>query len=916
MEVVEQVEGSLKVDVEGFGYATTGPGVYLGISESGGASPTDVGAYRGAVLVPSTTMGVGGTFTRTLTLDADDIETLDPTKQYSVYSLKAHGQAATDPSQTVEAPLDIDVAVLKPASEPQGAQLEVKVVEQKKGSLKVELAGSGYATTSPGVYVGISESGGASATDAGAYRGAIWVQASSMGEGGTFERTIELDAAAIATLDPTEDYSVYSLKAHGVPDPGATQSVEKAIDLDVALLQGDDEPVDPGPNGPTLDVSVAEQRKGSLKVAVKGSGYAVASPGVYVAIAPVGGGSTSDASAYVGTEWVQHTQMGAGGTFTVTLAPSASEIATLDPTKEYAVYSLKAHGQAASDPSQTVEVPIDLDVALLKGGVVTPPTPTDPDPGTGPGAGPGAGGGVDAPRTSGSLRWGVKAAFRSYVTGPIANGRVSVSRGASASGGSYRFFQKSTAASGADARGATRYGGTVRFTGHAGALDLSVTDPTVTVRAGRVGTLSAVMAGRRIDVGSVDLARASRTTKAGAVTYSGAPVRLTAAGARAFQGFYSAGEAMDPVTFTIGSDGGAASGGGTVAAAVSTTGFVPPASPPASTGVTLDLADGDTVRAGDRLTASASGFRPGETDIAVVVYSTPVVLERSLSADAQGRARWSGVLPGDLEPGEHTLTFQGSISRGAVFTVADDEEAERCEVADATLTWGVKESFRSYVSGSIANGDWTTSGDASYETPEFDFSGGSGSFDAATTEGDVAFDGAIRFTGHSGALEVVLEDPVVRFTDADTAVLLLDVTAGDRAAAEAGGDAAPTTTEDVPFVELDLSGAEVERSDDGTGYTVTDAPAVLTEQGHGVFGTYEAGTAFDPIDLTVTTAADCAGTAGEASVAPADTTEAAGLAGTTSDSGVPAWWVAVAAALALVVGFGMASLRRRSGGLR
>ena len=45
---------------------------------------------------------------------------------------------------------------------------------------------------------------------------------------------------------------------------------------------------------------------------------------------------------------------------------------------------------------------------------------------------------------------------------------------------------------------------------------------------------------------------------------------------------------------------------------------------------------------------------------------------------------------------------------------------------DATLTWGFKESFRAYIDGDIANGEWTTSGGATYETPEFSWSDGTG----------------------------------------------------------------------------------------------------------------------------------------------------------------------------------------------
>src|SRR5690606_8583207 len=81
-----------------------------------------------------------------------------------------------------------------------------------------------------------------------------------------------------------------------------------------------------------------------------------------------------------------------------------------------------------------------------------------------------------------------------------------------------------------------------------------------------------------------------------------------------------------------------------------------------------------------------------------------------------------------------------------------------CDVADAELRWGFKESFRAYIDGSIANGEWSTADGAEYATPEFIWRGGSGEI-----PGDVAFRGSVRFTGHGGILDTTIADPVVRF---------------------------------------------------------------------------------------------------------------------------------------------------------
>nr|WP_284329406.1 HtaA domain-containing protein [Demequina litorisediminis] len=94
-------------------------------------------------------------------------------------------------------------------------------------------------------------------------------------------------------------------------------------------------------------------------------------------------------------------------------------------------------------------------------------------------------------------------------------------------------------------------------------------------------------------------------------------------------------------------------------------------------------------------------------------------------------------------------------------------------VADATLTWGFKESFRSYIESTIANGEWTLDG-VTEEGGLFTWSAGEAVIDAATTTGTVAFEGAVDFTGHDGALDTTIANPVIELS-ADGTYLLLDV---------------------------------------------------------------------------------------------------------------------------------------------
>ena len=184
-------------------------------------------------------------------------------------------------------------------------------------------------------------------------------------------------------------------------------------------------------------------------------------------------------------------------------------------------------------------------------------------------------------------------------------------------------------------------------------------------------------------------------------------------------------------------------------------------------------------------------------------------------------SRWTGTLPRGLS-GEHTLTFQGSVDRGIVLDIAAASELP-CTVSDASLVWGFKETFRAYIDGSIANGEWTTDGDVSYETPLFTWAGGTGGADLEEGALDVQYSGSVRFTGHGGALDTTIANPRV-VVDGDRAVLLLDVTGTTQA-----GDAVQATA--VEFAELDLSAVETAR--DGDTVTWADVPATLTAAGAG-----------------------------------------------------------------------------------
>ena len=173
-----------------------------------------------------------------------------------------------------------------------------------------------------------------------------------------------------------------------------------------------------------------------------------------------------------------------------------------------------------------------------------------------------------------------------------------------------------------------------------------------------------------------------------------------------------------------------------------------------------------------------------------------------------------------------------------------------CQVQESEVTWGFKESFRSYISGAIALGQWTTSGDVDYTTPVFIFSGGEGAIAPDRRSGSVAFEGELLFEGHGGILRTSLADPTLTLQGPRQATLVFDVT-GDTM------DMVSVSTDDVEFVTLQWSAGD-ETLDIATGeWVVTGAKATLTTSGSNAFGTYPSGEEFDPLDLRLVVASSC-----------------------------------------------------------
>ncbi|SDD07044.1 HtaA domain-containing protein [Glycomyces harbinensis] len=319
--------------------------------------------------------------------------------------------------------------------------------------------------------------------------------------------------------------------------------------------------------------------------------------------------------------------------------------------------------------------------------------------------------------SGGRLDWGVKESFRSYITGPIAQGEVQTGDGASTVDGSYRFH--SASGSYEDGTAAIDYQGWVYFWGHDGELDLTFANPSVEY-SGSSGTLYVYVNGSRTDMAS--LGGASLEVTGTTLAVSGASATLTANGAEAFAGYYEAGQELDPVSFSA-----------------------------------------DVAETEPREPAETTESAPAET--------------------------------------------------------ADDQ------VGGAILDWGVRASWRDYVSGDIAQGAWAVEAGAADGGAVFRFTEGAGTATAA--DYTLAYQGTVRFTGTDVDLD--LTDPIVTAT---------------------GG--AGVLSAEVAGARVDLVSFEAELVEAGGVLLAEAVPTVLTEAAVPVFGGfYQAGDPMDPLTIAV-----------------------------------------------------------------
>ena len=297
------------------------------------------------------------------------------------------------------------------------------------------------------------------------------------------------------------------------------------------------------------------------------------------------------------------------------------------------------------------------------------------------------------------------------------------------------------------------------------------------------------------------------------------------------------------------------------------------------------------VQQGDKITFTGTGLVPG-TEVTATVHSKPVEVGTA-RANVNGAVTFNWTVPANFQTGEHTivLTANGDELASNTFTVTKASattqsqpatDADTCvarQVTGGSFNWGVKESFRNYFGGNIANGG--------YEGGSYSATGGAVNIDNNGI-GRIDFAGSFRGWGHSGELDYTLSNPSIQITSQTTGVLYATVN-GAR----------------VAYANLYFSGLSV--SENGIS---GNASASLTTAGANTLlyngrAMYDAGTQLDGFSFSVSVGGEvpCSSEFGTDPVALANT-------GSSSDSTIAGMNIA---ALVTLLGAALVLTARRRG---
>ncbi|ALE07398.1 hypothetical protein AL755_21095 [Arthrobacter sp. ERGS1:01] len=688
-----------------------------------------------------------------------------------------------------------------------------------------------------------------------AYQSAIkgqWVEVSA---DGSFSAELTVQKKTVSGA-PVEWPETGNFGAYTYPAGGTTNAAQE---LYAPIKVGEKAPETPAP---VLTVAPADGLKHGFTVSVTGSGYA---PGrwIYVAEVAQGPGGNARPALY---ERAQRVQVRADGTFgpletTVTTVFENGGFTAVKDKLFMATFNSPLAGDN-KDHDYTNDRTQDAFTALSW---ADPAAPADPEPEV-PGAVPAlsataksveagksvtfAGSNftpgatvafsngdtaldVAAPSSNtatGGLDWGVKESFRKYLAGPIAKGTISTTDGAKANAdGSYHF-----PATGFDAAAKVAdFAGTITLSGHDGALEvtfsklrLDVKNKVLTANASSKSIDGAAQTFSNVVLAELDTAAV--TTDAVGVKGAKLPAVLSKAGAPAFANFYEAGEALDPVSFEVaGAPAQAVTVGkdGTFSAAWP----VPAGQKPGRYAVT---ATATSAQPNVAAAARAALVETATAAIEVTAASKPVETPKPTTQPTTPPTTTAPMTPAN--PADVKCTA-GTVTNG-------------------TLAWGVKDSFRKYITGNIAKGKITFNGKAAGADSVFTFTGGKGTIDAVKRTGTVGFDGTVAFTGHdygSGPVLSVTFSNIKLSLNGDEGTLSADVLSRSLESATAGAKPGTDTSyKAVVLANLDLRTAALNPAKNV--YAATAAPAVLAASGVAPFADfYAAGDALDGVGFAL-----------------------------------------------------------------
>lgn len=415
---------------------------------------------------------------------------------------------------------------------------------------------------------------------------------------------------------------------------------------------------------------------------------------------------------------------------------------------------------------------------------------------------------------SGTLSWDIRESFLKYLTG-FAHGSVNVEGMEKTAAGGFKYTQASGVYNPETKTGQINFAGTAEFTGHNGQLKSTIKNMRLVVVNGK-GTLVAdvdalTRDGKSVSktglaIAEVNLSGAS--VKDGVFSAQNAAVALTAEGSDVlFAGQYrGADNAMAPLSFSVKLSEQTAEN-------------------------TVEVPRISENKSSESSASDNKGSENGSSD------------NGSSSSSGNSGANGSAGTSGSVSNGGSSSN--GSVSNNPAQPVCvpvtrtrevQEQGASDGTIKSANLGWGVRDSFRNYVRGGIANGSWELNG-TSYSSDAFNWSNGTGTFKGG--KGSISFSGSVRFTGHHGILDTTIANPRLEI-NGNSGTLYATMTSNDPS-----GKA--TNYGEVALLKVDLSG--LQSSADAV--SVNGAATTLTAEGAKAFaGFYEAGKDMAPLSFS------------------------------------------------------------------